>query len=318
MSATKIYDVSIIVINYHSFELIRQCLNSIKEKTERLNYEIIVVDNSENSKEFNRLRTLKADDVHLIDAHKNLGFGMANNLGAEKAKGRYLFFLNNDTRLINNAIFELFTFLEKNVQAGICGGSLFSARGKPITSFFKGGYNLKNIKKSNSLAVLIKRHLGCRDDFNYKEKPIKISGYISGADLMIRADLFNELGGFCTQIFMYGEDSLLCYLCQKQAKKEIWQVPQAKIIHLEGQSTKSFSGEKSTLFVEGTYLYFLLAFGENEAQKFLHYFLRFYRSKLLFSFFVPRKHESYRHLYNAFLEKTSSAKDALNSGHRIE
>lgn len=303
---TKI-DVSIIIVNYHSFDLVQQCLRSIQSKTKEVVYEVIIVDNSENSQEFNRLLFLSSSNIHIIDGQKNNGFGSANNIGAKEANGKYLFFLNNDTLLANNAVFSLFSFLEQNPNAGICGGSLYSPFNRPITSFFRNEYNLANIKKSNSLCVRLKRHLGKRDDFNYGKSPIQIHGYVSGANLMISKNLFQQIGGFDPLIFMYGEDSLLCFLCQKKFKKQVWQNPNAKIIHLEGQSSKKSSGSKAALFVEGTYLYFLIAYGREEALRFVTYSRNYYHKQMAFAFASRKKRCLYRDFYSAFSKKANNS-----------
>lgn len=98
-------DVSIIIVNYNTYDLTLDCINSIKEKTNNIKYEIIVVDNNSPNR---IIENLKLENVRLVLNSKNGGFGYANNIGNKYAKGKYLFFLNSDTILMNNAIFELF------------------------------------------------------------------------------------------------------------------------------------------------------------------------------------------------------------------
>ena len=98
-------DVSIIIVNFKTFLLTKNCIESIIAKTFGVEYEIILVDNasSDGSQEF------FANDARIkfIEAGRNLGFGKANNLGVQQAKGDYIFFLNSDTLLLNNAIYEM-------------------------------------------------------------------------------------------------------------------------------------------------------------------------------------------------------------------
>lgn len=94
-------DVSIIIVNYNTEKLILECLDSIYGETYDIEYEIIVVDNNSP-----RLPTVLKEDkrIKYIHSEINLGFGNANNLGAKFAEGKFLFCLNPDTRLVNNAI----------------------------------------------------------------------------------------------------------------------------------------------------------------------------------------------------------------------
>ncbi|MBR4770370.1 MAG: oligosaccharide repeat unit polymerase, partial [Clostridia bacterium] len=115
-------DVSVVFVNYFTCDLTCQAIASVRERSRGFTYEIIVVDNSCDEAEFARLTERLQGLATVIDAKGNLGFGRANNLAATKAKGKYLFFLNTDTLLLNNAIFELYAFLEQNPRAGVAGG----------------------------------------------------------------------------------------------------------------------------------------------------------------------------------------------------
>lgn len=103
-------DVSVIIVNYNTLALTMQCVDSIYQMTNGVKFEIIIVDNAstDGSKEIFK----KDSRVIFIEAEKNLGFGKANNLGVQKSSGNYLFFLNSDTILLNNAILHFFEFCE--------------------------------------------------------------------------------------------------------------------------------------------------------------------------------------------------------------
>ena len=87
-------DVSIIIVNYNSTQLLIDCVKSIVLHTKNVEYEIIVIDNAspDNGKE--KLKQETGTHIHLIECEKNLGFGGANNIGIKAARGKYLFFLN--------------------------------------------------------------------------------------------------------------------------------------------------------------------------------------------------------------------------------
>lgn len=96
-------DVSIIYVNYRTSRLLIDSINSVKEKTQGILYEIIIVDNNSGDGSLAKIQEIHPD-VITIQSEKNVGFGRANNLGLKKADGKYIFFLNPDTLLRNNAI----------------------------------------------------------------------------------------------------------------------------------------------------------------------------------------------------------------------
>ena len=107
----KIADISIIIVNYNTLHVLRPCLDSIIEQTIGIDYEIIVVDNGSTDGSIEELSSNSR--VTFIPTGENLGFGRANNKGLEQAKGEYIFFLNSDTLLKNNAIKMLYDFAEQ-------------------------------------------------------------------------------------------------------------------------------------------------------------------------------------------------------------
>ena len=103
-------DVSVIIVNYNTLELTKNTIESVFEKTIEVSYEIILVDNASTDGSVEFFENNYKDKIILIKNNENLGFGRANNKGIEIAKGKYIFLLNSDTLLINNAIKILFDF----------------------------------------------------------------------------------------------------------------------------------------------------------------------------------------------------------------
>lgn len=219
-------DVSIIIVNYNTEKLILDCLDSIYEKTEGLEFEVIVVDNDSPDKP----DILKEDKrIKYIQSEKNLGFGKANNLGAEYAEGEYLFCLNPDTLLLNNAIKILYDYFIRHKEVGICGPNQYNINDKPGNSFSTMEYGiLFELLESRGITSRYISH------FNKKNEPIDVKN-VSGAALFIKKELFNKIGGFDKDIFMYFEDNIICYEVSKLGYR-IVNIPEAIIKHLEGQS----------------------------------------------------------------------------------
>lgn len=117
-------DVSVIIVSYNTCDLLKKCICSILEKTKGVSFEIIVVDNH-SSDESVKVITESFPEVKIISLEENLGFGRANNWGSYKSIGKYLFFLNPDTILLNDAISILVEFLSKNPEIAIVGGNLY-------------------------------------------------------------------------------------------------------------------------------------------------------------------------------------------------
>lgn len=236
-------DVSVIIVNYHTEELILNCIKSVLEKTSDVDYEIIVVDNApmpnfgdELEAAFNKKAS---HPIRYLKMPENPGFGMANNAGFELAQGEFLFCLNPDTLLVNNAIGILHDYMKSHKDCGACGGNLYHMdmrRALSMRRILPGIF--WEISESMKLHPERLRY-GRNTRFNHTRRPMDV-GYITGADLMLRADVTKELGGFSPDFFMYFEETDLCCRINKMGYR-IVSLPQARIIHLEG---KSFSTEK--------------------------------------------------------------------------
>ncbi len=127
-------DVSVIIVNYNTTELIIKCLDSIFIHTEGINYEIIIVDNASEPDFGKRILNefpIQKEKMLFLHLQENIGFGRANNKGLELSSGRNIFFLNPDTVVINNAISILSKFLDNNKEAGACGGNLLTENMTP-------------------------------------------------------------------------------------------------------------------------------------------------------------------------------------------
>jgi GT2 family glycosyltransferase len=242
-------DVSIIIVNYNTSDLIIECIESIKKHTTGLKYEIIVVDNNSID---NSVKTIeyKFKDVIVIPLEKNLGFGVANNIGAKHSKADYIFLLNSDTLLMNNAISILIDFMRNSdfSNVGTCGGNLYKSNGTPNFSYSTNFPSLINIFLYRSRLSKIFN----QDVFNYTNSVKEVS-LIIGADLLINRKLFNKIAGFDEAFFMYIEDGDLQYRLYKMGYK-MYSVPTAKIYHLQGASSNTYF--KLKMEIIGYIIYF--------------------------------------------------------------
>lgn len=234
-------DISIIIVNYKTPQLLVDCIDSIKQYTNKIDYEVIVVDNNSED-ESESIVMSKYPDVKYLYLKSNYGFGYANNRGVDVAEGDYVFFLNSDTRLIENSIFALYNYLKGNPNVGICGGNLVDAQLNPTNSYthlFPGIRNELSLLSGNLFLRLVHRHTYCYNDTN---TPL-IVARLSGADMMIPRALFIKVGGFDEAYFLYSEETDLAYRIKMEGYASVC-IPNSKIIHLEGKSC-SFSINKT-------------------------------------------------------------------------
>lgn len=251
----KDLDVSIIIVNYNTSNLVIECVKSIKSHTQEISYEIIIVDNNSSISQKQLLNGLSTYNTTIIELQKNIGFGRANNEGLIISKGRNILFLNPDTILLSNALKSLNQFLNKNIFCGACGGNLYNIDGTPTHSHninFPGFIDEIDQALKRSLTTIL---YGRSTLFNFTEKPQKVA-YITGADLMVKKSVLNEVGGFNPKFFMYYEDTELQYRIKKRGY-EIYNVPDSRIIHLEGKSF-SISKDRETRILTSRSIYFSL------------------------------------------------------------
>ena len=242
-------EVSILIINYNTKQMLADCLSSVYENTKEVEFEVIVVDNASTDGSEQYICSL-FPQVKWRNSGENIGFGRANNLGAKYATGEYLFLLNSDTLLLNNAIKAFYDYAESHAdeQLGVLGCWLRDSEGKRNNSF--GEFPTP----CNEIKYLLGK-LGMNKSVLYGEN-IDVD-YITGADMFVRRDVFEELGGFDPHFFMYYEETDLQYrMAQKGYARRVIGKPQ--IVHLEGGS---FSGRGLTfnrvMMAQSSYNYYI-------------------------------------------------------------
>ena len=246
-------DVSIIIVNYNTTKLVIDCINSIYVHSTNIVFEIIVVDNCSPDRSIEKITQI-FPDITLVLNDKNNGFGAANNLGNKYAKGKYLFLLNSDTLLLDNALEQFYDFMENTPDAGICGGNLLTKDLKPNMSFLQLKPCL--FYQINELFFEVFTRIIYYKNYRYSTKNhvSEIKGFIIGADFFVRKELFDQVNGFDEDFFMYYEEVELTYRIEKLNYKS-YVIPTIKIIHLEGGST-TISTNKLKRMRESQKLYY--------------------------------------------------------------
>lgn len=246
-------DLSIIIVNYNTINTTAACIDRLAEQTNHIQFEIIVVDNA--STDGSREYFSNEQRITYIYHHENIGFGRANNLGLQKARGRNILFLNPDTLLLNNATAILSCYLDTHSNVAVVGGNLYNRSMQPALSFRKHRPSIW-WEINLFLCYLPDRIFHTRNwFFNHAGRSIRV-GYITGADLMARREDLLAIKGFGEEFFAYYEDTDLCQRLNSYGR--IISVPQARIQHLEGDSFEqsATNSRRIILSEQGRHIYY--------------------------------------------------------------
>ena len=246
-------DVSIIIINYNTVDLTLQCLQSIYQHSEGMEYEVIVVDNASTETEPSVFREA-FPKIKLIAGKTNLGFAGGNNLGIKHASGQYILLLNSDTVLKNNAILAAFQYMEKQPNAGVVSARLVYPDGRHQSAaqrFPSIKYQLIELLRLQKF--LSKRRAGklLLGSFFDHTETVK-ADWVWGTFFMVRQDILAKLPGgkLDETYFMYCEDMQWCMDIRKLGY-EIHFFAGAEVVHLMGGS----SGKKNEMMLQNGELF---------------------------------------------------------------
>jgi O-antigen/teichoic acid export membrane protein/GT2 family glycosyltransferase len=247
--------LSIIIPTYNTRDLTVACLHGIRRYPPAGRYEVIVVDNNSGDRTFDEVRRL-FPDVKAVRNSGNLGFARACNRGAQLAHGDYFLFLNSDTEPLEGTFDILINWVKNHPQTAVVGPELWG----PVQTMIQMSWSWDpllgaeilqryfahpNIRHSRFKQRLI-RHL--------QRKPRAVP-FICGACMLIRRSVFDELEGFDETFELYFEDSDLCRRCV-QVGWDIEFIPQAKVIHHLGQSTKGAWNMPSLIYQQSHITYY--------------------------------------------------------------
>lgn len=244
-----VLDLSIIIVNWNSAEFTRQCVNSLRKNVRGLKYEVIVADNASFDGCERVLRETNPGTIFL-QFEKNLGFAKANNLASGISRGKDILFLNPDTEIIDDAIARLHLALRRLPDAGAVGARLLNGDGTLQTSCIQSFPTLANqILTFDFLRRLMPKAKiwGMAPLFQRTGAPAEVEG-ISGACLMIRRDVFERIGRFSEDYFMYTEDLDLCFKVAQSGWKNYY-VPEAAVVHFGGSSSRQAGSDFSSIML---------------------------------------------------------------------
>jgi GT2 family glycosyltransferase len=249
-------DLSIIIVNYNVKEFLQNLIHSIEKAAVNLTKEIIIIDNASDDGSVEFIKD-KLPQVKLIANKTNLGFGKANNIGLKQATGKYLLLINPDTIVAEDTFEKMISFFESDKAVGLAGCKILNPDGTfqlACRRSFPGPWT--SFTKVTGLSTLFPRSkIFARYNLTYlDENQTYEVDAISGSFMMMRKEVYEKVGGFDEQFFMYGEDLDLCYRIQKAGYK-VFYVHSTQIIHYKGESTKRSSFDETRVFYNAMHLF---------------------------------------------------------------
>lgn len=228
--------LSVIILNYNVRYFLEQCVLSVERATKNIDAEIIVVDNNSSDDSCTMIKQ-RFSNVKLIENAVNSGFPKGNNIGVSQAKGEYICILNPDTVVAEDTFAKVLAFAKKQNDLGIVGVKLIDGTGNflpeskrgiptPWVAFTKimGLYKFSPMIFGNYYA----QHLS--------ENETGKVDVLVGAFMVMKRNLYSEIGGFDENCFMYSDDVDLSYMVLKKGKSNYY-FHETSVIHYKGEST---------------------------------------------------------------------------------
>lgn len=246
-------DLSIIIVNYNTFTLTKDTINSILRYSYPFTVEIIVVDNNSTDDSLKNLKKyFKGKNVRFIESKENNGFAAGNNQGIKEARGRYVLLLNSDTIVKENTLENIYNYMEKHHDVGAVGCKVVLENGELDKACKRSFPN-----PSNAFSRLF--HIKTKNnDYNLEElddNGVYEIDCLTGAFMFIRRNALNDSGLLDETFFMYGEDIDLCYRIKKSGWKIVY-YGKSEIVHYKGASSKKQKSKLIYEFYRAMYIYY--------------------------------------------------------------
>lgn len=248
--------LSIILVNWNTREILRNCLQSIYTYTLGLPFEVFVVDNGSSDGSAQMVQENYPQAILLANSD-NKGFAAANNQALALARGDYVLLLNSDTYLIDNSLLKAVEFAKRHPEAGMIGCRVLNADGTLQPTCFQYPSLLNLFLQAFYFPKLFprSRFFGRERMTWWKRDDIREVQVITGCFLLVRAEVIRQIGFLDESFFMYGEETDWCYRARRAGWKLLF-TPEACIVHLGGASSRQNRPEMM-LQLRGSILFFM-------------------------------------------------------------
>lgn len=238
-------DLSIIIVNFETYNLTKQAIESVISKTYPFSYNIYIVDTASGDNSLKKLqdyfsKEVGDDLIKFIESSENRGFAFANNLALKEISAKYVLLLNSDTVVLNNCIEKCINFMETDDSIGALGCKVVLADGT-LDKACRRSFPDVNVSfyRMTGLSYLFpnSQRFG-RYNLTYLDKDGTYEvDCLTGAFMLVRSETIKQVGLLNEKYFMYGEDIDWCYRIKLSGWKIIY-YGQAEIIHYKGASSK--------------------------------------------------------------------------------
>lgn len=245
--------LSAIIVSYNTRRMTLDCLRALQSELDGLTAEIWVVDNDSRDGSAEAIRAA-FPDVHLIENPNNAGFGAANNLAMKQARGDFLLLLNSDAFPKPGAVRELLDCAARHPQAGVIGPRLLNEDGSLQVSCWRLPSPTRAWLENLGVSALLPSHPVLGDYFRWAHDEEREVEFVAGACLLVRRAVYEAVGGFDENFWMYAEESDW----QRRMHEAGWTIvftPSAEVTHLGGASGASESAKISHHFYHSMDLY---------------------------------------------------------------
>jgi len=247
MSDSAPVDVSVIIVNWNTREILRQCLRSVFAETQDIGFEVIVIDNASSDNSVEMVRG-EFPGVRLIANTKNVGFAAGNNQGMAIASGRYLLLLNSDTIVLDRAIQTTVAFADAHPDTAVVGCRVLNPDRTLQNTCFMFPSVLNWFLFSTYLYKLFprSRFFGREQMTWWLREDAREVDVVTGCFMLVRGSAITQVGMMDDGFFMYAEETDWCYRFKCRGWKSRF-TPDALIIHIGGASAAKLSARRARI-----------------------------------------------------------------------
>ena len=251
-------ELSIIIVNWNGGNLLRRCVETIASSRPTTSYEVVIIDNASEDDSLDQLRSSEplaplfaSQQLRIFNNSENRGFGAANNQGFAQTNAPFVFLLNLDTEVRPGTIDTLMETIKSDSRIGVCGPKILNTDGSlQISAFFNPPRVWHTILSQLKLYNLLPHRL--RGELllgrHWDHDRLRCVPMLSGAAMLARREMIDEVGGFNEQFHMYSEDTEWCWRITKAGWKLMF-VPDAVLLHHGAESSKKRWSEQERLKV---------------------------------------------------------------------
>ncbi len=246
-------DISIIIVSWNVKDMLQDCLTSLVSEELKIETLVVDADSADGTPEMIRSRF---PQITLIEPNFNTGFSKGNNIGIEQARGRYLFMLNPDTRVVAGSLRKMFNFMEAHPEVGVLGPQLLNpdssvqSSRRRFPTFWTAIFESTWLQPVAPKKILDHFYVNDADDGDTIEVD-----WVDGAAMFARKDTLDQVGGLDEGYFMYSEEMDW----QRRVRDAGWEIvyyPEAQVYHHRGASSDQVSTKRHIYFQNSKIRYF--------------------------------------------------------------